>query len=71
VITVRISKSLLSSFGADIHVGIHTLERLRKAGIPVTGNLLPVGVGDGVLTMTNDSFTDEVIWTWDGEENMA
>lgn len=71
MITVRIDKSTLRNFGSDIHGGMHTLKTLQKAGIPVVGVLLPMGAANGVLTMTDDEFADEIVWTWDGGENMA
>jgi hypothetical protein len=72
MITVTISKATLRDFGADIHAGIHVLEALRKAGVPVLGTLLPMGVSEGVLTSHDDAMVDAIVWQWDGElENLA
>jgi hypothetical protein len=69
IITVVFKVSELKAFGADIHAGIHILEGLEKAGIPVVGQLLPLGVSTGELTMRMD--TDHVLYAWDGEEDLA
>ncbi len=72
MITVTISKAVLRDFGADIHAGVHTLAKLKAAGIPVLGVLLPMGVSDGVLCSHDDAAADSVVWQWDGElENLA
>ena len=71
MITVAISKARLEAFGADVHAGIHILEKLRAAGIPVRGVLLPMGVAEGTLTMTDSDLSAELVWQWDGEEGLA
>lgn len=71
MITVRIPKETLHGFGADIHAGMHTLEALRKAGVPVRGNLLPMGVSSGRLLCTDDANAADVVWAWDGEEDLT
>lgn len=38
-------------FDNPIHQGMHVLERLRAAGIPVQGSVWPSGVDSGTLTM--------------------
>lgn len=69
MITVRIPKATLHSFGADIHAGLHTLEVLKRAGIPVLGSLLPMGATNGELRMSDNGI--EAVWTWDGEEDLS
>jgi hypothetical protein len=71
VITVRIPKETLRGFGADIHAMLHTLEALKKAGIPVVGSLGVMGVSKGSLLMNDRELTDEIVWTWDGEEDLS
>lgn len=71
MITVRIPKATLHGFGADIHAALHTLETLKKAGIPVLGSLLPMGVRDGRLITIDDNDAPDVVWTWDYEEDLS
>ncbi len=71
MITVEISKQRLSDMGSDIHAGLHILNALNKAGIPVVGTLFPMGVADGTLTMIDDSVLETVSYVWDGEEQLA
>lgn len=66
IISVVFNARELRAFGADIHAGIHILEGLKKAGVPVVGQLLPLAVSTGELTMRMDS--ERVIYMWDGEQ---
>ena len=65
MITVTISKQRLIDFGSDIHGGMHILVKLREAGIPALGVLLPMGVSTGVLSSVDDGVS--VAYSWDGE----
>lgn len=71
MITVRIPRATLHSFGADIHAMLHTLETLKKAGIPARGSLGVMGVPDGRLMCIDDAAQAEVVWTWDYEEDLT
>lgn len=48
-----------------VHRGLHTLEALREAGVPVLGTLWPEAVESGNLTVGEPDMTDgSVTWEW-------
>jgi hypothetical protein len=62
---VRIPEAHLARFECHTHRGIHTVERLREAGVPVVGVLAPLGVERGVLSVeTDDLATGDTVWRW-------
>lgn len=50
----------------DVLLGIHTLDMLREAGIPVEGVLFVRGVSSGRLTVEpeDELVGDCMIWRW-------
>jgi hypothetical protein len=63
---VRIPTADLARFECHTHRGIHTVERLREAGVPVVGVLAPLGVECGVLSVEDDLATGDTVWRWVG-----
>lgn len=45
-------------FDNPIHQGMHVLDRLRSAGIPVLGTIWPIGVESGTLTTHEADLSD-------------
>lgn len=64
MIQVRIPESVVRKMDHDIHLGIHTLGKLREASVPVVGRIAPMGVEWGSLTVDDDLATGDRIWTW-------
>jgi hypothetical protein len=60
MIEVKIEAHEVARATNDIHIGTRALERLRAAGVPVKGNLFPIGVERGRLTVYEDLFGDTV-----------
>lgn len=49
-----------------ILVGAHLIRRMRELGVPVVGDLWPICVESGVLSVTApDLSTGEVTWRWE------
>lgn len=66
-IEVRISAASLARFENEVHKGMHILQKLRDAGIPVVGVLFPLSVMSGVLeTEFDDLASDEWVFRWHG-----
>ena len=70
-IEVRISKSKLIRLEHSVHIGNHTMQALRAAGIPVEGAMSIAWVSDGALEVSTDDVTDELVYTWKGEKPLV
>lgn len=63
-IEIRVSAGEAQRATNDIHVGLLAIDRLKAAGVPVTGTLFPVSVTSGVLSIAEDVFGD-IVYTWE------
>lgn len=62
---IRIPETDLARYECHTHRGIHTVERLREAGVPVVGVLAPLGVERGILSVEIDDLaTGDTVWRW-------
>lgn len=61
MIEVSISRAKLIAFDNDVHAGMHILNRLREAGIPVVGTIGVRWVENGVLEVEDDELASEDI----------
>lgn len=53
-------------FDNPIHQGMHVLDRLRTAGIPVLGCVWPEGVGSGTLSVESPDLADgTTLYRWE------
>lgn len=60
--TVTISRAKWDQLAHDIYRGIHLVEQLRAAGVPVVGAVWPSTVEHGCLV---HHFTpEELTWNW-------
>lgn len=65
MIEVRIEKRRLDAFGNEVHAGMHILDRLREAGVPIRGVLGPVVPESGVLSCEIDDLgLEEYVYRW-------
>jgi hypothetical protein len=68
MIEVRIDRDLFRSrFGEnDVLLGVHTLDKLREAGIPAEGILFVRGVSSGRLEIEPDDelVSTDMIYRW-------
>lgn len=75
MIEVRIDRDALDKINHDVQHSIYVIDKLKKAGIPIRGNLITRGVERGRLTWHNDDGLDGIEWVirWfdDGEKKPA
>jgi hypothetical protein len=65
MIEVRIEKRRLDAFGSDVHANLHTLQRLRDAGVPMRGVLAPTVPESGRLEVELDDLgVEEYVYRW-------
>ena len=64
VVVVRIPERMIARLDHDVHLGVHALNALREAGVPVIGRLSPQSVEYGRLTIEDD-LDGSRVYTWE------
>ena len=62
-IKVTFSEIEFAKLPNEVHAGVHMLNKLKSAGIPIKGSLFPMGVSSGVL-QREDNASGEIVFTW-------
>lgn len=69
ITTVNIPANDLKVFaGQPVLIGVYVLDKLKAAGVPVTGSLWPTGVADGEMRIAMSNGNMNYEWETEDEQ---